>query len=225
MATPQTVLNTFAIAFPDCPASNAKDLFDECYMELVSRCELEMTEVDVSLVDGTREYSISAGIFNVYEAYYKFTSDTSEWRPLWETNIDTQATIRKGWRIGEGSTAGGPLMYYIASASSGSSAANVVGFDPIPDTTTVSGYPKVTLYCNKHVALGLSDTIPTSLLNTAIFTMGMAVKWCQLQYPEKVMMYLQQYENEVQKNVAHIKGTLLQRDSYLMVNAYRRRMI
>lgn len=225
MMTRAEVTTLFLARYGDCPPATAALFFTQAYRELIDACELRKTEIIVSLVAWQREYTLDAGSFDIYEAYYQLSNDSGNWRVLNEFSRDKLATLRKGWIMQTENTQGGPIDYYVSGASDGNTAHNVIGFDPPPDTTTAGGYPRVKLYANTWIDLDTGDTLPSNILTETPILCNMFTMWSRIKHRDHLEQNILDYERELQKTIAHVKSNLLQSDTQFIPNMARRRGI
>ena len=234
MDTVTEIIAQFKETYPDCPDARAATLFSEVYREVCATCEIRKKEVIVSLTAFQREYAIGDGMFDIYEAYYELSAlsfGSTNFRVLQAMTYDRLAENNPGGLDSTAYAYGGPVRYYVSSAESGATAENVIGFDPPPDTTTVDGYPRVRCVCNVWEEPAGSDTIPSSFLSSSVFIAGMCLKWAQRKHPDDIARHEVWYNGangvggELQKNIAHVKGTTMQADTMFSPNQWRRRPI
>jgi hypothetical protein len=162
-STVTAILARFQRRFRQCEATYAQTLFDDAHRTILKKCEVRNTTRTITLTASTRQYDLNAAVFKVHEAYYETSSDPGDWTQLTETNLSKLVNKSPGWRAG--ATDSTPTLYYITSAVSTDTAKNQIGFDPIPDTTTSGGYPRVQLYVTEYAALSGSETVPENLLD------------------------------------------------------------
>lgn len=110
---------------------------------------------DITLVAGTKTYALNSLITRIWSVMY-LTSAT-DGRALTATSLDQLDYTYPNNRIAENST---PYAYY--------EDGGYIGIFPPPDTATAgSGYPKVTIYCQKEPTsdMTISSTFPEIVRN------------------------------------------------------------
>lgn len=166
----------------------------------MQRTHLRGVEVVISLTAGTREYD-AEGLFHVQEAYYEPSSDNNRWVVLQETSLSSIANREPGFRAGQQNQQ--PWRYWFSTADDSNSAKSVIGLDPIPDTTTATGYPRVRLYGTKYAALSGSDSIPSALLSEDVVLIGMMWRWVMRTDAQKADYWKKNFEKQIDLNVIH----------------------
>lgn len=170
--------------YPDCPSDVANGLFADALKWLTWKLRLRTTTQGISLVAGTREYALDAAVVAIREAYFEPSADASTWQPLLGTTRDLLARSEPGW-LGNGDR-GTPQRYYVDQAADVDYGKRVVGFDLIPDTTTASGFPVVTLYTVETAELSGGDSLPAGIFTDDVLLYEMAYRWSVRQDPERV---------------------------------------
>jgi hypothetical protein len=181
----------------------------------------------ISVVAGTQEYAVDPSVFKIHSAYYQSSSGSTP-VPLIERSTDELDVTRWGWR--NSSYTGDPIEYYITTAaitagggdSLLSSSELVIGFLPIPATTSSGGYPVVTLYCTANEDLSGSETVPAILLDDNVYLYRMFEFWCKrildFQQAEQWEMLA---EKELDRNHEHIQNIQSQGTSgFIMTSAF-----
>jgi hypothetical protein len=169
--TAQTVINNARQAFPDMSETIALDLLNLEHGELLARYPLRETTIDISLTADTAEYALAETAIRIEAAYYYADADTP--RQLNPLEVEEMDRMDPGWRTRNSGT---PTHYYIGASSTST---GTLGLYPVPDTTTSSSYPKVTLYIRQNQTLGLSDTIPNGMLNYDSYFAGVCWRYAQ----------------------------------------------
>src|ERR1044072_7970736 len=162
MKTVDQVITRFRRHYPGCDATTALDLFQTAYKRLLDKAQFRVGDVHLSaIVAGTREYDWAEADLRVYGVtWYQSASDYWALRP---TSEDQLRDRDAAWK--ESTSTGDPGAFYFAGRVTGSTGKLVVGFDPAPDTTTDTGYPKAVCHCEQHVAISGSTVLPYSLLD------------------------------------------------------------
>lgn len=176
-STVDQVITKFKRRFRDCEASYALTLFQEAHRRILKKTEVRNTTRAISLTALTRQYDLDASVYKIHEVYYERSSSASDWKVLTETSIDRLIELSKGWRTT--SSQSEPFWYYITSATSGDSAKNQIGFEPVPTVSTSGTYPRVVLYTTEYADLSGSETVPENLLDDDVYTDIMSEMYCK----------------------------------------------
>lgn len=144
-------------------------ILNRVHRELLNMLPL-VTSLQTLTLDGTsREYSISENYVAIWTAEYLFTA-TSQPQILDPTSVEQLNADQPGWRT---TFPGVPFRWYSFQGSSGP----ILGFDPIPPTATVAGYPTVRYQVSEYVALTAAGTIPSTVDTADVYVMGLAAYW------------------------------------------------
>jgi len=140
---------------------------NEVQVDIALECALFSFEtVDISVVNGTRDYSVDPTIYQLSSAIYYQTS-TSRW-PLQVSSLNEMENRYPAWQADQ---VGSPFKIFFNG--------NTVGLYQTPDTTTVSGYPLVRLTVRKaHQFAALSDTLPVQTPRIDAWAYPVAARWC-----------------------------------------------
>jgi len=204
-STVTQLLAKFARHYPECGSTRASQIFDDAHREINIRLRLRETVVSVNLTDGTQEYDLAATYQLIHSVFF-FESASSYW-PLEATSIDHLDVLDPYWRGRTESTdEGDPTKYYIRNTTDSDTSKQVIGFLPIPDTTTSAGYPIVKVYAHQEGTLTTSETLPASLLSDQIYVYKMAEIFSAEHDFKKVAYWSDLYEKEFQRNLIHIKN-------------------
>lgn len=207
MATTATnVIAKFRRTFPDCSTTDAALLLDDVLKGIYSRLPARNTSVDISLTDGTQEYDYNVDITRTQSVLFKETSDPSTWVRLEATNVDELNLKNPSWRSDD--TEGSPTKYYVTSAVSSDTAKPVIGFLPIPDTTTSGGYPKVTAFVTQWASLTSSETMPSNFIDDHVIVFGMCYYWAIRSGRDvnEIGKWNKLYENELGRTEVHMRN-------------------
>jgi hypothetical protein len=211
-STVDQVVAKFRRGYPDCGATRAGELFADAHREIITRLRLRETIVTINLTDGTPEYDLGDSSLLVMGADY-FRSAT-DYTPLNPTSVDHQDYDNPSWRgsLDEGD----PLRYYLRNVPSTDTSKQVIGFLPIPDTTTATGYPIVKVYCQVEAAITGAETVPPQLLSDDIYTMTMNHKYAREKDHKKVDFWEKESEKEFHKNTIHVKDRVERLDTQVI---------
>ncbi len=143
------------------------------HKQLVEEFRLATTEVDLVLDTTNREYALSETYVAIWSANY-LTSATAKPFPIFQTSYDQLDEEEAGWRD---SRSGRPTEFYDWQNSTGGA---LIGFDRIPATASVAGYPTVRLVVSVYTAFtAASDTIPAVCRDNTPYVAGIAEKWAE----------------------------------------------
>ena len=207
MATSATDLITkFQRTYPDCSDTRAGELLQDALFYICSKIELRNVEVALtSLANGTREYDLNANVTQIHSVIYKETSASTTWKRLVGTNIDRLNLESPDWR--QNTNESTPLEYYITSANSSDSAKNVIGFHPIPGTSSVNSYPQVAIYATQYAALTTSETMPSNILSDDVIIYYMCKKWAERTHRDMptIEKWDMLFKTELAETEAHLR--------------------
>lgn len=204
-STATAVISKFRTRYPSCSATNASLYLQDVLKELYSRLDIRQVDITVSLTASTREYDLNVDVTAIQRAIYKPSADESGWVILSANNIYKLDHTEPSWRLNL--TEGSPVTYYIRGVSSSDTAKNVIGFIPIPDTTTSSGYPNVTLVCTQYAEITGSEALPSNLLNDNVLLYGMYYYYSiDRDDAASENRWYKLYEHEIAKNAIHLRN-------------------
>ena len=191
--------------YPDAPSATVDYLWQDAWHWAITKFRLRENEVDISLTEGVREYDLAGTMAATREAYYKPQEDPSTWQVLYGVSIDQLARVEPGWR-GNDNT-GDPNRYYIKAKADSDSGQRVIGFDPLPQTTTSGGYPIVTLYCVQLADLTASETVPDFVITDEWFLYEMSARYAVRQDREQTLYWEERARKELDLLQSYIKAT------------------
>lgn len=205
-STVTQVVAKFRRTYPDCGDTRAGELFADTHREILVRLRLRETVVSISLTDGTREYDLGDTTLLVNSAVFVNSATDGDYIVLDPTSIDHLDYDDPTWRarLDENS----PSTYYIRNVTSSDTSKQVIGFDPIPDTTTSGGYPIVKVYCQQEATITTSETVPPQLLSDQIYIYKMAQMYSAEKDRKQYPFWNALYEEEYQRNLVHIKNRI-----------------
>lgn len=198
--TVQNVLDDFAEAYPNVSAARQLTLFLRIYREVMNTVDAEQDLQTENLTDGTREYELSYDpiLVNIKQVLYVESATSSI--PLTAVTVDWMDAHISQWRTT--TDTGTPSRYYIRwPDSSGVTTEGklVIGLDPIPDTTTSTGYPILHLYGSEFTTLAATDKIPSRFSSMQVFVEGMKARYAANRDHEKHDFYRRNFEHELHK--------------------------
>jgi hypothetical protein len=207
--------------YPNCDAATCESLFGDAWKWAVVRFRLRETSVTVPLEEGVREYDLPSGVGAIREAYYQPAADASSWHVLKGVSIDQLARLNEGWRANDEEST--PSRYYLRFSSDTDSGKRVIGFEPIPDRSTESGYPNITLFTVEGSDLTGSEAVPAFLLTDDWFLYYMAEKWAVAQDPQRAGYWVQFRQDEEAKTASYLKSGADDVPSLLFISPFANR--
>jgi hypothetical protein len=198
-----TVIAAARQILPRLTTTRAQAHFHTAHKELLDEAQVRNIPVTLgSLVDGTREYDWAEGNLKAWDAVY-YDSSTS-FKHLEHVTEDWLDIYKPNWRAE--AEEGDPDYYYITSSQDTDSAKKVIGFYPIPDTTTSGGYPKVIVEATQFAELTTSETLPSTILHSQFHI----YRVCELAAPELAPGRLEEFSvlatREKARQVAHVRN-------------------
>lgn len=188
----ETVANVIEDARVACP-----DLADDTaalrwlnvvHRNLVEEFRLVTTTTDLTLVAGTREYTLGDEYSAIWSAEYR-ASSTATPIPVEPTSVDELDADYGAWRDFRRTE---PRFFYQYTDTNG---AAVVGFDALPQTSSSGGYPTVRLYVSKYVALTGGGNIPASVRDYKVYTWGLCCEFAKLRKRDELPVFEKLYED------------------------------
>lgn len=203
-STATSVIAKFRTKYPDCSTADAQVILSDVIKEVYTRLQVRNKEITLNVTDGTREYDLDVDITAIHAVIYKPSSDETGWVVLEATNIDKLDATNPYWRTDLSED--DPIQYYVTSSTDTDSAKNVIGFIPIPDTTTSAGYPIVAIKSTHYAALTTSETMPTNLLNDHVLIYGMRYYYALDRDEKTAELWESKFEKEMAKNENHLRS-------------------
>ncbi len=222
MVTKQTCLQGFIDKYPGATSLTAKQstFFDRALRALLAKAEFRQdSESFVAIVAGTSEYAWPEGSKALGATWYE--SATSHWGLL----MTSEAALRDldpDWPASIRSAS--PRRFYLSARSTGL----VIGFDTAPSVSSVSGYPKAVVQTEESASLGLTDTIPPSLLDELPIVYRMCQYWAEEHDKGMLSTWLTMADNADKTAVKHLRTlipALPQEQSLPPAVAFNRRII
>jgi hypothetical protein len=212
------VVTKFRRIYPDCGSSRAGEIFADVHREILVRLRLREKTVSINLTDGTKEYDLGDTSLLVMGADYIKSATDGDFINLSPTSVDHLDYDDPSWRarLGEGD----PTQYYLRNVESNDTSKQVIGFLPIPDTTTSAGYPIVRVYCHVEGTITTSETVPPQLLSDDIYTTTMAHKYAREKDHKRVDFWEKESEKEFHKNTIHIKNRVERLDTQVISQSH-----
>lgn len=194
--------------YPDCTDAKAQTLFNEAYKTVLASIKCRTAEVILTLTAGTREYTLAEVNQQVNFAYYEPSSNVSQSYQLQETNLDVRSITQKSWQS-SGGTNGKPDSYYTTNVANSDGAIIKIGLDPVPDTTSSGGYPRVRLNVTQYSTLTGTETVPEGLKDDNPYLYYMAYRWAIRQDRDMKDYWLSEFERSLAENQTFFKKRLV----------------
>lgn len=158
LPTKTQIIAKFARKYPTAGASWGADLFDQAYNWVCDRIDIRSSSVDISLVAGTRQYTLGNALLRVERVEY--WSNSSTCYPLHSVKRGDINLTGEDWINLEGT----PARYMLESVvDTGNLAKPVLVLAESPTISTSGGYPKLVVYGQFIDSIAGSDTIPSIL--------------------------------------------------------------
>ena len=220
--TVQDVVDRAQVAYPGVPDAEMLKHYKETLWEILVMADVEKNSATEDLTDGTREYELSYDPFfsSIDMVYYrssavsakKLTPVSVEWMDKhaqadWRTTTDT----------------GTPDKFYIDAPTSSSLTTEgkiVIGLDPIPDTTTSSGFPIVKIYGTEFEEPSLTSKVPAMFQSIRVLIEGCKKLVASDSYPDHVVAWQSLYENELHKTLSFINQQVSELDAPRLVGRW-----
>lgn len=196
-----TVVNEVRQTFPEMSSARAIAYAATIHKRVCNAIGIRESTEDIAMVADQREYSLPAGVVNIFAVVYYEDADTP-------TTLDVSSFEREDiadpyWR--SDTTSGTPDRYLVRSAKAGSGTGDSlkVSFLPTPETSASGGYPKVTMWVTSHTAFSAtSDNLPDSLLDERVYVNG--VRWLYAQ--DNALELASYYKEAFYEDLDHCKS-------------------
>jgi hypothetical protein len=190
MPTVQDCINGLRVSYPQVEDAQALQYFRDVHREILSLAQIETEEETLDLTAGQREYATQTT--TVRAAYHaRSASDVTRLIP---TSTDWLDDNRPNWR--QDQQRGRPTAFFIEDGK--------VGLDPVPDTTTVAGFPKLVLYGSAYQALVAVDPIPAAVPSIRVYVEGMKKLYASDRDPDRFAQWDANYQRELHELVSQI---------------------
>lgn len=205
--TVQDTIDGLHVAYPQVEDAQALIYFRQVHREILAHAQIETKEQQIDLTAGQREYPLD-DIAVVRAAY--LAKSTIDIKKLAPTSTDWLDEHVPTWRAT--SEQGEPVRFYVEDAN--------VGLDPIPDTTTSAGFPKLLVYGTDNQALTETDNIPKGIPSIRVYVEGMKRLYASDRDPSRFDQWDQSYQAELHKTLAAIDATTEDLDAPRLVPAW-----
>ena len=214
-STKAQVIAEFQTVYSNCDPSFATSLFDYANRIICSRVQARNGTVSVSLTSGQQEYQHdpSGLITQTHEVYYWPSATASAATQLTQMDPDRLAAFQTNWRS-QSQTTGIPTEYYILSATANGASTGgqaIIGFYPVPPTTTSAGYPIAIMNVTTAATLSSGDNVPVNLLSDDIYVYLMCERFCSYRFPEDLPRWFDQSMGKYKSEIEIEKNILFQR--------------
>jgi len=151
-------------------------------------------DYDLPLIAGTASYALQSTISRIWSATYKTSS--SDVRPLYPRSVDELDWQTKGiWRTQPNAT---PIWY--------DERAGRLILHPTPDTTTIDGFPIVTLTVQRTDTLTSTSTLPVALDEYDAWIYGLCRKYAAEKSRDQFPAFEALYRQALNDLVAFSEG-------------------
>jgi len=136
-------------------------------------------------------------VLRIWKAAYK--AQAGDFQELKQTNVDRLDDNSPAWRNYQSST-----PYYVYDRGGN------IGFVPPPDTSTVSGFPIVTLYCSQtsDTPLGIGDSLPSMARTGNAWLYRVLARWCDMYHPELAQNFEVLSAREYERLISYSYGRM-----------------
>lgn len=205
--TVQNAIDRFALTYGQASTALRLSLFLETYWEVLIQCQVEQDVESFNLTSGTREYEMDYDPRMVNVRAVVLVESATSFTHLEPSSTDWLDKNRKGWR--NTTDTGDPERFYIEAVDSSGVTVEgkiVIGFDPIPGTSTSGGFPVVKVYGTTYEILAATDKIPAIFPNVEVFASGMRAKYAGARDASRAGMFEDQYSRWTHKTLLAING-------------------
>lgn len=205
--TVQETIDGLRVAYPQVSDAQALIYFRHIHREILALAQIETDETTIDLTAGQREYPLP-DLTNVRAAYLvKSAQDATKLTPVSTDYLDEQdPTWRNTTQQGE------PVRFYVEDA--------VIGLEPVPNTTTSAGFPKVVVYATTYQALVAIDDLPLAVPSIRVYVEGMKRLYAGDRDPARYQQWDELYQAELHKTLAHLNGLVEDLDAPRIIPAW-----
>lgn len=183
-------------------ATLALALCKEVWREICNKAQIEEQEESINLTNGTRRYTLdsSSQTIEKIQSVMYVESATSAY-PLTPTSVDwMDFYARTDWRTT--TDVGTPLKYFIVPLDDGTVK---IALDPIPDTTTSAGYPKIVVYGTSYRgALTTATEVPGIVNEIRLIIEGIKWRHSLDADPARAPLWSETFNHFLTEFIAHI---------------------
>jgi hypothetical protein len=199
----QTIIDDAQRTFNDMPDATALTLVRDIDRRVLQHIPLYKATEDITLVAGTREYALNEATVRVWHAEYLEASN-SDPEAMQAVQVEWLNQNVSGWRS---TSRGRPREYYTDYNLSDL----LIGFNPLPETSTSGGYPTVRCYVSRiRLAAQLTDTVPKGLTSDEVYKTGIRWLWAQETRLEEAEYWRGLYEKHLADEARHYADRLVQ---------------
>jgi hypothetical protein len=201
LTTLQNVIDRAQARHQSIDSAEALEFAEEVYREFLSKTELGRKAYDISLTAGTREYPLNAAISTIHQVDY--VSASGEAKQLDHTDVNQLEAFDPGFLSkGKQST---PTHYYIEFEEDAGIKAKL-NLYPIPDTTTSSGFPKITVFGTAIPTFTVATLLPERLSTPDVFVDGILAKWAKLYKDSDYQEMQARYDESMNQAIADARN-------------------
>ena len=222
--TAQDVIDGVQSAYPGVPDAKVLEYYKEILWEVLVLADVEKNSASKDLTDGTREYELSYDpiLTSIDMVYYR--SSATEAKQLTPVSVEwMDKNAKQDWRTTV--ETGTPDKFYVDAPTSSSLTTEgkiVIGLDPIPDTTTDTGYPIVVLYGTEFEEPSPTSDVPAMFQSIRVFIEGCKKLYASDRDPEKVAIWQSLYQNELHKTLMFLNQQVSELDAPRIVPRWMR---
>jgi len=189
----QQAIADVRLVYPNANPLIVLDLLNSVHTDLCADWPIERVTEDIELAEGTAEYEIPDGVLFVRSARYYSDADSVYVLPA--VSADDLDVTDPEWRTADSATV--PIGFYIDGG--------YIGLYPPPDTTSVDGYPNLTIEGCKCTPLTFDGDLPSSIKNRKVYTTGAKMLYAETSDKENYSLY-RKLHTEERNNMERVMG-------------------
>jgi hypothetical protein len=212
MPTVQDCIDGLHVSYPQVEDAQALTYFRQVHRDLLAQAQIETGSEAIDLAAGQREYALDQTdkVTVVRAAYYK--KSATDIKKLAPTSTDWLDENAPTWRAS--TETGEPCRFYIEDGN--------IGLDPVPNATTVAGFPQVEVFGTTYQALVTTDSIPEIVPSIRVYVEGMKRLYASDRDPAMFAQWDDNYRRELHAALANINGQIEDLESPRLVPAWMR---
>lgn len=211
--TASEAISRFRLAYGQCDPDVALDYLNDVMRDLATYYQFLDGSASVSVTAGTREYALSTSSIMARIRSVQWLRSATDRSALCQTSTDWLDEHIPTWReMTQTTDRDEPTYVYFTVKSDG---LRYIGFHPIPDETTSSGYPSANLYGSVFGDVSADDSLPDVFPSLRVLTEGMKMFYAQDADKENFPFWQTVYFGERSAAAVAIKGALEEHKSYI----------
>jgi len=203
MGLVSALIDRFQSRYPGVTDAEGLVLYKDVWKEIANRCQYRNTTVAIQPTAGTREYEWAETDVKAWLCMY-FADSSDPGRIIEPVSTDELNLYDPTWRGDTNRDI--PDFYYFHQINDGTGAKTMIGFHRIPVTSYSGGYPVINVYCTSYADQAAGDTVPPNLMSEQVILDGMCFLWAKERHHDAIGMWKELFENELHKNINHLKG-------------------